>query len=162
MTYDEYLKSAVWHWQCWHKLFQDGELSEHDRLIVAHKLLHGKGFPAYYGRLVDVWNEQTRQGRLCKATCVKCERRFQRRHLDIHHLTYIRLFHETLDDLAILCRGCHAVGHGKRPPFWHKGLSSGVIDEEELDCMGSGVERVGIIALRMMDDLAAGPDRRMT
>jgi 5-methylcytosine-specific restriction endonuclease McrA len=31
--------------------------------------------------------------------------------MDVHHLTYERLFHERLDDLQVLCRHCHNEVH---------------------------------------------------
>lgn len=33
--------------------------------------------------------------------------------LDVHHLTYRRIFHETLNDLQVLCRTCHKLEHSK-------------------------------------------------
>ncbi len=31
----------------------------------------------------------------------------------VHHLTYIRKYHERLEDLQGLCRGCHEFTHAK-------------------------------------------------
>jgi 5-methylcytosine-specific restriction endonuclease McrA len=31
--------------------------------------------------------------------------------LDVHHLTYERIYHEELRDLITLCRGCHGEVH---------------------------------------------------
>lgn len=36
------------------------------------------------------------------------------RQLHVHHLTYERFGHETLDDVAVLCRECHAMLHKAR------------------------------------------------
>jgi 5-methylcytosine-specific restriction endonuclease McrA len=33
---------------------------------------------------------------------------------DVHHLTYQRLFRESLDDLVLLCRACHTKHHELR------------------------------------------------
>ena len=33
--------------------------------------------------------------------------------LDVHHLTYRRIFHETLNDLQVLCRTWHKLEHSK-------------------------------------------------
>jgi len=33
--------------------------------------------------------------------------------LHVHHRTYERVFHETLDDLCVLCEDCHELFHGK-------------------------------------------------
>jgi hypothetical protein len=46
----------------------------------------------------------------------------------VHHLTYARIYHEDLEDLILLCDGCHDFQHGKSdvdprlvepPPFVH-------------------------------------------
>lgn len=41
----------------------------------------------------------------------KCEECDATRFLQIHHKTYIRLYHEKMDDLQILCRECHKAEH---------------------------------------------------
>ena len=33
--------------------------------------------------------------------------------LDVHHLTYIRMWHEKPEDLRVLCRKCHNKEHAK-------------------------------------------------
>ena len=35
--------------------------------------------------------------------------------LQVHHLTYERLYHEPLSDLQVLCDACHAAVHRKKP-----------------------------------------------
>lgn len=35
------------------------------------------------------------------------------RHLEVHHLTYVRVGHELLDDLITLCKNCHNKAHNK-------------------------------------------------
>lgn len=41
--------------------------------------------------------------------CSKCPRT---KRLDIHHLTYANIFHEKVEDVAVLCRKHHAEVHG--------------------------------------------------
>ena len=41
--------------------------------------------------------------------CTKCG---ERKHLHVHHKTYIRIYQEALSDLATLCRCCHEKEHG--------------------------------------------------
>ena len=40
--------------------------------------------------------------------------------LDVHHVTYERLGHELPEDLVVLCRLCHDVGH--RNQRWNRRL----------------------------------------
>jgi hypothetical protein len=42
-----------------------------------------------------------------------CERCKRRPMALVHHLTYIRLYHEKPEDLQGQCKGCHAFIHGK-------------------------------------------------
>lgn len=42
----------------------------------------------------------------------QCERCSSNRILQIHHLTYERIFKEEMSDLLILCRSCHEKEHG--------------------------------------------------
>ena len=37
-----------------------------------------------------------------------------RRAQDVHHLTYVRKYHEPLSDLIHLCGSCHAARHRRR------------------------------------------------
>ena len=41
----------------------------------------------------------------------KCERCHVDKAVNVHHLTYARLYHEELTDLWHLCRGCHEFVH---------------------------------------------------
>lgn len=43
----------------------------------------------------------------------RCELCWSGKQLQIHHLTYARLFHEKLTDLMILCDKCHTREHTK-------------------------------------------------
>ena len=42
-------------------------------------------------------------------TCQKCH---EQRASDIHHLTYVRIFRERMEDLMAVCRKCHEELHG--------------------------------------------------
>lgn len=50
------------------------------------------------------------QARGCK--CEKCNRELQANKLQVHHVTYERLFNERLSDLLVLCGRCHQIEHG--------------------------------------------------
>jgi len=41
----------------------------------------------------------------------RCEKCSNENYLQIHHLTYERIFNERLEDLKILCKGCHSNEH---------------------------------------------------
>lgn len=45
-----------------------------------------------------------KKGRLCSVCGSKYD-------LHVHHLSYVNLFHEAMDDLAVLCKGCHENEH---------------------------------------------------
>lgn len=46
----------------------------------------------------------------------KCNRCGSTHNITVHHVSYRRLFNEQLEDLEILCRGCHANEHeGDKP-----------------------------------------------
>jgi hypothetical protein len=47
---------------------------------------------------------------ISKTIC--CSECGSQRYLQVHHLTYERLFSELLTDLAVLCRNCHKKAHG--------------------------------------------------
>jgi len=59
----------------------------------------------------DKW-ARTRQTRLDidSNECVKCG---EKNKLEIHHITYKRLFNENIYDLVTLCRSCHQEVHDK-------------------------------------------------
>lgn len=42
--------------------------------------------------------------------CQKCNETFR---LQVHHLTYDRIWHEEPSDLIVLCHNCHSKEHGK-------------------------------------------------
>jgi 5-methylcytosine-specific restriction endonuclease McrA len=41
----------------------------------------------------------------------KCERCGSKKSLEVHHLTYKRIFNEEPEDLEVLCKGCHYKEH---------------------------------------------------
>ena len=75
-------------------------------VIVSHK-------QAYHEYLEsDHW--QTLRYRQLKAAGFKCkECGTNEEQLEVHHLTYERLFHERDADLIVLCRSCHSKHHNK-------------------------------------------------
>ena len=55
------------------------------------------------------WKETARAKR--KQVGWRCQRCGERKRLDVHHKTYIRLGREKLNDLEALCRECHRKEH---------------------------------------------------
>lgn len=55
------------------------------------------------------------QARGCK--CERCNKKKHPAKLQLHHLTYERLFNEESQDLMLVCRRCHMKEHGliKKP-----------------------------------------------
>lgn len=45
----------------------------------------------------------------------RCQKCGATKRLQVHHLTYLRRGAEDLDDLEVLCRGCHEAEHGIEP-----------------------------------------------
>ena len=43
-----------------------------------------------------------------------CQRCGKRKGLQVHHKTYVRLFKERMEDLEVLCWGCHRKEHRKK------------------------------------------------
>lgn len=64
--------------------------------------------------LTTVHWEKLRERKLIQAdhTCEKCPRHHG---LEVHHLTYVRLGEELLDDLQVLCAICHREAHDIEP-----------------------------------------------
>lgn len=52
------------------------------------------------------------------AWCRGCKCMVPKKWIHIHHLTYRNLYAEPLEDLAVLCAGCHAYLHGQTTPTW--------------------------------------------
>lgn len=59
----------------------------------------------------DGWQER-RQNAL-EAAGWRCQVCNNSERLEVHHRTYKNLGNETLDDVIVLCRGCHSKFHGK-------------------------------------------------
>ena len=60
--------------------------------------------PEWKAKKREVYKARGYRCEHCKATAVQ---------LHVHHLTYIRLGHEKLADLAIVCRPCHNKAHAR-------------------------------------------------
>jgi len=59
------------------------------------------------------WRTLKRQRLHAAGWC--CESCFRRTWpLDLHHVSYDRVGHESLDDVVVMCRRCHQIEHGKR------------------------------------------------
>lgn len=56
---------------------------------------------------------RAKRKRLIALRCGRCEICRETDGLQLHHLTYARLFDEHDADLAVVCRGCHAAIHGQ-------------------------------------------------
>lgn len=60
----------------------------------------------------------------------KCQKCDSRRNLQVHHLSYKRLFREEPEDLILLCGRCHRKEHGiklkrkRKPKVYNDGLNS--------------------------------------
>lgn len=58
----------------------------------------------------DGWAEIKRE--LYQERGKQCQRCGEKKTLQVHHLTYERVYHEQLEDLLILCAVCHTKEHG--------------------------------------------------
>jgi len=56
----------------------------------------------------DHWQKTRRRKLNRTAKCAICA---ERNDLDVHHLTYDRMYKEHLSDLRVVCRRCHEVIH---------------------------------------------------
>jgi len=52
-----------------------------------------------------------RRNRALREAWWRCKDCGARTHLEVHHLTYARLYREELADLVVLCDGCHTARH---------------------------------------------------
>ena len=50
--------------------------------------------------------------------CEDCRMLVPMQIVEVHHKTYERIGRELMEDLSILCEGCHASTHGKPTPRW--------------------------------------------
>lgn len=65
-----------------------------------------------YNRYMDSPEWQKKREAVFKAQGKKCRRcGSERGVLHVHHLTYARFGHEDLEDLQVLCEGCHGLIH---------------------------------------------------
>lgn len=64
--------------------------------------------PRYYktAHWIAIRNQKRREGHY------RCERCGSKERLEVHHITYARLYHERMNDLQLLCRFCHTRGSG--------------------------------------------------
>jgi len=45
--------------------------------------------------------------------CQRCKNEFETKLLQIHHITYDRIFNEKPEDVLLLCKGCHKNQHSR-------------------------------------------------
>lgn len=109
--YKRYLESYTWYALCRAKIFRDGGLSDLEKIMIG---IHGL----------------TKRTKVC---CEACHRRVPRGLLHVHHTTYDNVFHESLDDLALLCAGCHAKQHGLPTPIWWECVNRGDVTMEDVE-----------------------------
>jgi hypothetical protein len=60
------------------------------------------------------WAEK--RARIMERSGGTCERCRERPAVDVHHLTYDRIYHESPSDLQAVCRTCHDTYHGVLTP----------------------------------------------
>jgi len=73
---------------------------------------------SYSGYLqTDHW-KRVRLGAM-KRAWFQCEKCGSEQEIQVHHLTYDRLWHERPGDLIVLCRECHLITHGLLDPGAH-------------------------------------------
>ena len=85
-----------------------GDLLSYFDVQARQKELRALAYAAYLES--DHWKIVRRQA--LQRALYACERCGQSKHLNVHHLTYVRLGAEEPDDLEVLCRGCHKAEHG--------------------------------------------------
>jgi hypothetical protein len=72
--------------------------------------------------------------------------------IEVHHKTYERLGREEMDDLAVLCCGCHPAQHDKpRPQWWHemKSRNARMVSGYSIRHLG-GVKHVGEVVIECL------------
>jgi 5-methylcytosine-specific restriction endonuclease McrA len=65
----------------------------------------------------DQW--KTKRRKILQRAGYRCELCRKAKPLQIHHLTYERIFNERMDDLQAVCDRCHRRLHGIKP-WWIK------------------------------------------
>lgn len=69
------------------------------------------GYPAY----IKSYQWRKKREYALKTLGVKCQRcGTQENPLEVHHKHYKTLYHEKLEDVAVLCGGCHKIVHEQR------------------------------------------------
>lgn len=82
------------------------------RFVYPYRTYGNYWYRTYYGKS-NYWKRYRRRKIAQKgAKCEKCKK--YNITLDVHHLTYKRLFHERLSDTQVLCRSCHKKEEAKK------------------------------------------------
>lgn len=69
----------------------------------------------YYRYYLTTASWQRKRQAALKAAGDRCQKCGTTQRLQVHHLSYDRVGQERLDDLQVLCRGCHELTHGRLP-----------------------------------------------
>lgn len=88
--------------------------------------------------------------RLCYL-CDHCRRFIHIFGINVHHRTYERLGRERLDDLEVLCEGCHCIEHKIDPPAWWRRYPMRPWDRTAYARLYVQYEREGLTATEAMD-----------
>ena len=91
VKYHRYLRSHNWHLRVIRKLAMNGGPTDFQKLWMLH---YEKTAPSI------------------KFRCEGCGGMFARRDVEIHHVTYVRIYYERPNDLEVLCGKCHKARHG--------------------------------------------------
>lgn len=83
------------------------------REVIAAELARLRSMP--YPEYLDTRHWQRTRLVALRNASYRCEACGAPRHLDVHHLTYIRRGAELPEDLRVLCRDCHEKEHGIAP-----------------------------------------------
>jgi len=81
-------------------------------LVKPIKVKANKNRKAEYEKYLKSSTWRKKREQLFALRGKRCESCSSENLLQIHHLTYERIFNESLDDLKILCKGCHSNAHG--------------------------------------------------
>lgn len=68
-------------------------------------------YQEYITNPLSPWHKLRAQVKARDKVCTACGRNSGI--MDVHHITYARIGNELLEDLRLLCRGCHGNEHGK-------------------------------------------------
>lgn len=86
--------------------------------FLLFSLLSALGFRRFAYRKIYLHSEHWKNYRKKKLiaahnTCQSCHRSFWKDQLNVHHLTYERLWHEKMGDTEVLCIACHRLAHSE-------------------------------------------------